>query len=130
MLDAHAWLTVGPLLEEIVQGVAAPYAVTAKLERIKGVPPVVNTADAIAVMRLAAGPSGLISVPTQQSLGGEDFSWLPRAQPGAMVRLGTRTHGGQTYDLHQGDLVVDEEAVTLGARVLANAAILSIPAVG
>ena len=47
-----------------------------------------------------------------------------------MVRLGTRTHGGQTYDLHQGDLVVDEEAVTLGARVLANAAILSIPAVG
>ncbi len=130
MLDAHAWLTVGPLLEEIVQGVAAPYAVTAKLERIKGVPPVVNTADAIAVMRLAAGPSGLISVPTQQSLGGEDFSWYLAHSPGAMVRLGTRTHGGQTYDLHQGDLVVDEEAVTLGARVLANAAILSIPAVG
>ena len=129
MLDAHAWLTVGPLLEEIVQGVAAPYAVTAKLERIKGVPPVVNTADAIAVMRLAAGPSGLISVPTQQSLGGEDFSWYLAHSPGAMVRLGTRTHGGQTYDLHQGDLVVDEEAVTLGARVLANAAILSIPAV-
>lgn len=126
MLDAHAWLSVGPLLEEIVHGVVEPYAVTAKLERIKGVPPVVNTADAITVMRQAAVPSGLQVVPTQQSLGGEDFSWYLAHSPGAMVRLGTRTPGGHTYDLHQGDLVIDEQAVPLGARMLANAALLAL----
>ena len=43
MLDAQAWLTVGPLLEEIVHAVVQPYGVQAKVERVKGVPPVVNT---------------------------------------------------------------------------------------
>ena len=41
-----------------------------------------------------------------------------------MARLGTRTHGGPTFDLHQGDLVVDEDAITLGARLLASVAVL------
>ena len=39
-----------------------------------------------------------------------------------MGRLGTRTPGGPTYDLHQGDLRVDERAIAIGARVLAEAA--------
>ena len=54
MLDAQAWLTVGPLLEEIVHGVVQPYGVQAKVERVKGVPPVVNTADGIEAFRLAS----------------------------------------------------------------------------
>jgi amidohydrolase len=41
-----------------------------------------------------------------------------------MARLGTRTHGGPTFDLHQGDLVVDEDAVTFGARLLSSVAVL------
>ena len=40
--------------------------------------------------------------------------------PGAMGRLGTRTPGGPTYDLHQGDLRVDERAISVGATVLAG----------
>ena len=39
--------------------------------------------------------------------------------PGAMARLGTRTPGGPTFELHQGDLVVDESAVLVAAKVLA-----------
>jgi metal-dependent amidase/aminoacylase/carboxypeptidase family protein len=35
-----------------------------------------------------------------------------------MMRLGTRAPGGRTYDLHRGDLVVDERAITVGVRVL------------
>jgi amidohydrolase len=125
MLDAHAWLSVGPLLEEIVAGVVAPYGVEAKLERVKGVPPVVNQVDAIEALRLACTASGLSPAPTQQSLGGEDFSWYLAHAPGAMARLGTRSPGGPTYDLHQGDLVVDEEAVVGGARLLALAAVVT-----
>jgi amidohydrolase len=124
MLDAQAWLSVGPLLEEIVHGVVQPYGVQAKIERVKGVPPVVNTADGIEAYRLAALASGMQPVPTSQSLGGEDFSWYLAHTPGAMARIGTRTHGGPTFDLHQGDLVVDEDAIVLGARLLASVAVV------
>jgi amidohydrolase len=36
-----------------------------------------------------------------------------------MMRLGTRTPGGPTYDLHQGNLRIDERAIAVGAKVLA-----------
>ena len=130
MLDAQAWLTVGPLLEEIVHAVVQPYGVQAKVERVKGVPPVVNTADGIEVFRLASLAGGMHPVPTSQSLGGEDFSWYLAHTTGAMARLGTRTHGGPTFDLHQGDLVVDEDVITLGARLLASVAVLRRSGVG
>ncbi len=124
MLDAEAWLTVGPLLEEIVHGVVQPYGVQAKVERVRGVPPVVNTVDAIDAFRRATLAGGMQPVPTAQSLGGEDFSWYLAQTTGAMARLGTRSPGGPTFDLHQGDLVVDEDAIALGARLLASVAIV------
>ena len=65
-------------------------------------------------------------VATSQSLGGEDFAWYLESVPGAMGRLGTRTPGGPTYDLHQGDLRVDERAISVGATVLAAAALKSM----
>ena len=126
MLDADAWKNVGPMLESIVAAVVAPYAVTARLEHVPGVPPVVNHADAIDVLRLAALGAGIEPVPTPQSLGGEDFAWYLASVPGAMARLGTRTPGGPTYDLHQGDLVIAEGAVSAGAKLLAGAVVADV----
>jgi amidohydrolase len=60
-------------------------------------------------------------------MGGEDFAWYVQAVPGAMARLGTRPPHGVTYDLHQGDLVVDERAVGIGARLLAGVALADRP---
>ena len=111
MLDADAWEKVGDLLQEIVTGVVAPYAVSARLHRDRGVPPVVNAAAAIDLLRDATLALGMAPVPTAQSLGGEDFSWYLGRVPGAMARLGTRAPGGRTFDLHQGDLIVDEESL-------------------
>ena len=46
---------------------------------------------------------------TEQSLGGEDFSWYLEHVPGAMARLGVRPPGERTVrDLHQGDFDADE----------------------
>jgi len=125
MLDAEAWAVAEDVVRRAVGLLAAPYGVEAEVHYQRGVPPVVNDADATAVLRRAAvsvmGPSGATG--TQQSLGGEDFGWYLQHVPGALARLGTRTPGGRTYDLHQGDLVVDERAVTLGAGLLAVAAL-------
>jgi amidohydrolase len=67
-------------------------------------------------------------VATTQSLGGEDFGWYLERVPGAMGRLGTRTPGGARYDLHQGNIVVDEAATPVAARVLAEVAVTSLSA--
>ena len=64
--------------------------------------------------------TGAFVAPTPQSLGGEDFAWYLTHIPGAMARLGTRSPGGPTYDLHRGDLVIDEGAIVVGARTLAG----------
>ncbi len=121
MLDAATWDTVGPLLTEVVESVVRPYGVTARVEHTRGVPPVVNDAGAVEALRAAATGLGLVADGTSQSLGGEDFSWYLGRVPGAMARLGTRTPGGVTYDLHQGNLVVDEAAVPAATRLLAGA---------
>jgi amidohydrolase len=85
----------------------------------------VNDADAVhAIDASARAELGEHAVfPTDQSLGGEDFSWLLEKVPGAMVRLGTKTPGGRVFDLHQPDLIVDERAIGVGARVLTAAAL-------
>jgi amidohydrolase len=124
MLDAVAWADAESIVREIVVQILAPYGVEADVVYVRGVPPVVNEHRATALLgRVAAGllgPDGVQS--TQQSLGGEDFAWYLERVPGAMARLGTRTPGGPTYDLHQGNLRIDERAVGIGARLLARAA--------
>ncbi|HEY5247677.1 MAG TPA: amidohydrolase [Dermatophilaceae bacterium] len=129
MLDAQLWEDVGPLLEELVQAVIRPYAVSATIEHNRGAPPVVNDPALVASLRASADLmlGQRASTPTEQSLGGEDFAWYQQAVPGAMARLGTRTPGGRTYDLHQGDLVIDERAVAIGARLLLGAAMAHYP---
>ncbi|KNX39447.1 N-acyl-L-amino acid amidohydrolase [Luteipulveratus halotolerans] len=125
LLDVDVWREADGLVEQLVNEVVAPYAVAARTHHVRGVPPVVNSAAAVlSLSRAAAAAFGADAVvPTRQSLGGEDFSWYLTHVPGAMARLGTRTPDGPTYELHQGDLVVDERAITGGARLLASAAL-------
>jgi len=128
MLDAIAWAEAEKLVPLLVEQIVAPYGVRAEVSYRRGVPPVVNDAVSVALLSRAVedvlGRSG--PFPTQQSLGGEDFGWYLDRVPGAMGRLGTRTPGGPTYDLHQGNLRVDDRAVAIGARVLAGAALAAL----
>jgi len=128
ILDAVAWADCESLVRELVHDIVRPYGVKAHVVYQQGVPPVVNEAVSHRVLSGAVhrtlGERGRVTA--HQSLGGEDFGWLLDQVPGAMARLGTRTPGGPTYDLHQGNLRVDERATAIGARVLANAAVGSL----
>ena len=120
-MDTGAWETAAALVPRIVAEVVAPFGVEAEVTVTSGVPPVDNSEGAVAMLEMAAGAvlgEGAVLL-TAQSLGGEDFAWYLRQVPGAMARLGTRTPGGHTFDLHQGDLVVDERAIDVGVRLLA-----------
>jgi amidohydrolase len=124
-LDVRAWERASQVLHAAVEEVTAPYGVEVEVRHQRGVPPVENDERAVAVLEAAARDVlGEESVQlTEQSLGGEDFAWYLTKVPGAMARLGTRRPGGRTYDIHQGDLVVDEAAIAAGAALLARAAL-------
>jgi amidohydrolase len=125
MLDAVAWADAEDLIRGLITQILAPYRVGAEVTYVRGVPPVVN--EPAATLLLAAAIEDMLGVsnhvPVPQSLGGEDFAWYLESVPGAMGRLGTRTPGGPTYDLHQGDLVVDDRATAIGSKVLAAVAL-------
>jgi metal-dependent amidase/aminoacylase/carboxypeptidase family protein len=130
MLDAVAWADAEDLVRELIDQILAPYGVGAEVTYVRGVPPVVNEPGATGLLagavRAVLGEDGAVSTP--QSLGGEDFAWYLEDVPGAMGRLGTRTPGGRTYDLHQGDLHIDERAIGVGAKVLAAAVLTTFDA--
>ena len=127
-LDGEAWASAGELLDSVVRQVAAPFGVDVKLEHIRGVPPVVNQEAETGLLEAAAraelGRGSVVLTP--QSMGGEDFAWMTQEVPGAMMRLGTRTPGGETFDLHRGDYVPDERAISSGIRVMAAAALQAV----
>ncbi|GAA1538841.1 amidohydrolase [Nocardioides humi] len=125
ILDAEAWASCEAVVREAVLDIVRPYGVTASVDYLQGVPPVVN--DRISVAMVASAADELLGLhhrtEVEQSLGGEDFGWYLEQIPGAMFRLGTRSPGGATFDLHQGDFEVDEAAIGYGARMLAGVAV-------
>jgi amidohydrolase len=125
-LDQDAWNAAPDLILELVDAVAAKFGVKHTLDYVQGVPPVVNEAESIALLRTAASLAlgGEHIVGTPQSLGGEDFAWYLQRIPGAMARLGVRTPGDTTpRDLHQATFLADEAAIGAGVRTLATAAL-------
>ena len=124
-LDREAWHAAGELLDDVVQQIAAPFGVEVHLEHTRGVPPVVNSEHETAVIEAAAraelGEDTVVLAP--QSMGGEDFAWFLQGIPGSLMRLGTHVPGGEEYDLHRGDYIVDERALSVGVRVLCAAAL-------
>jgi amidohydrolase len=130
MLDAVAWAEAEALVRGVIDEIVSPYGIVAIVDYRRGVPPVINDPESTRILgraiEHALGPDGRVA--TTQSLGGEDFGWFLDRVPGAMARLGTRTPGGPTYDLHQGNLRVDDGATPIASRVLAEAALGALQA--
>ncbi|MGQ4433530.1 M20 family metallopeptidase [Streptomyces sp. SAS_260] len=126
-LDLDAWRQAPDVVHAAIDEVAGLYRAKSVIEYVRGVPPVVNDALVTELLRDAmTARRGPLSVEdTEQSLGGEDFSWYLEHVPGAMARLGVRTPGERTVrDLHQGDFDVDESAITVGVELFTAAALI------
>jgi amidohydrolase len=125
-LDAHVWETAHLMIPELVEALAAPYGVSVEVNVLKSVPPCVNDAAATERYRAVAGAVlGPASIAvTDQSLGGEDFAWILAKTPGALARLGVRRpEVADAGDLHQGTFDIDEEAISVGVRLLCGLAL-------
>ncbi|MFF0592952.1 amidohydrolase [Streptomyces antibioticus] len=126
-LDIEAWRQAPDIVVAAIDEVANLHRAKSEINYVRGVPPVVNDGAVTALLHDAMvarrGPSAVEN--TEQSLGGEDFSWYLERVPGAMARLGVRPPGERTVrDLHQGDFDADEHAITVGVELFTAAALL------
>ena len=94
-MDAEAWDRARDIVTEAVISAAAPSGATVHVEYRHGVPPVVNDAHVVDLLRAGATATlGARSVvDTEVSMGGEDFGWYLQTVPGAMARLGVHRPG-------------------------------------
>lgn len=126
-LDLPTWRDAPDLVHAAIDEIAALHRAKSTVNYVRGVPPVVNDgvvtdllADAMTARR---GPYAIED--TEQSLGGEDFSWYLEHVPGAMARLGVRTPGDtRVRDLHAGDFDVDERSIETAVELFTAAALL------
>ncbi|MFJ6756773.1 MULTISPECIES: amidohydrolase [unclassified Streptomyces] len=134
-LDLNAWHEAPDMIHAAIDEIATMHGAKFEINHVRGVPPVVNDPVITELLREAmAARCGTESVEdTEQSLGGEDFSWYLEHVPGAMARLGVRAPGDTAKrDLHRGDFDVDEDAIAVGVEFFTAAALLdgrrSVPA--
>ncbi|WP_354644951.1 amidohydrolase [Kitasatospora camelliae] len=133
-LELDGWREAPEVLDELVGRIAETYRAKWTLDYHRGVPPVVNEHTSINQLetamtaRFGADGEPLFEGPvvedTEQSLGGEDFSWYLEHAPGALARLGVRGPDEKgVRDLHQGMFDVDERAIGIGVELFASLAL-------
>jgi len=91
----------------------------------RGYPPMFNDAGVADVIgqvgRDLLGEAGLAE--PRRSMGAEDFSYMTELAPGAMLRLGVKRPGGPPKHVHTPDFDIDEDALPIGAAMLAETAL-------
>jgi amidohydrolase len=125
-LDVRVWESVHTVVPNLVRSLAAPFGIDVDVEMHKSVPPCVNDEVSTDLLRAVArdvfGSSQVTT--TDQSLGGEDFAWILKRAPGALVRLGVRRPDvTDVGDLHRGSFDVDEAAIGVGVRLFSSFAV-------
>ena len=116
-------------IKEIVQGVAAALGASAEIEYRRGYPATVNSAReaefAARVGERIFGAGGVVRDP-DPTMGGEDFSYMLQARPGAYVFLGQGGGPNNCY-LHNPGYDFNDEVIPLGAGYLAALVEESMP---
>ncbi|MEU6574947.1 amidohydrolase [Streptomyces sp. NPDC046805] len=128
-LDLETWRQAPDVVHAAIDEVATVHRAKSEINYVRGVPPVVNDPVTTELLRRSmVARRGVDAVEgTEQSLGGEDFSWYLEHVPGAMARLGVRKPGERAVrDLHQGDFDVDEQAIAVGVELFTAAALLDV----
>ena len=111
-------------MAEIIQGTASACGATAVFNYRRGYPPTVNHADeAMFAADVAAEICGddQVNRTVAPSLGGEDFSYMLKAVPGAMVWLGNGSGEGGCF-LHNARYDFNDTALPYGVSFFARLA--------
>lgn len=112
-------------LARMANAVAATHGLSAVVSVIDGTPPIVNPPDgaawAAAAVRDLLGAESCVSLGLT-NMGGEDFSYYLQDMPGCFMRIGAREPDGDPADIHTARFAPAEDALHVGAAVLAQSA--------
>jgi len=112
-------------LERVAHTVAATHRLSASVTLSEGTPPLVNTARAAdwaqQSVRAVLGDSALRSLAVA-NMGGEDFAYYTERMDGCFMRIGTWSDGRSRAGVHTPQFDPDEDALLVGAAVLAECA--------
>jgi hippurate hydrolase len=112
-------------VKRIAEAVAAVHRVKADVKLERGSPPVVNQPEQAAWARDAVsrllGDKALASLGFL-NMGGEDFAYYLEKIPGCFIRVGARETGGATIPAHSPKFYAADDAIFVGAAVLAETA--------
>lgn len=130
MMERASWDGAEKLIRELIADLLAPLQVDYELVYLRGVPPVDN--DAICTGMLQAGVVASVGAQAvraaQQSTGAEDFAEYLDHVPGALARLGVWDGTGERVDLHSEYFEIDEQAISVGVRLMVNTALVALRA--
>lgn len=112
-------------VQRMAEAIAATYGLTAAVTLKGGTPPIVNPAVGANWAREAVthvlGAQALVPLGTT-NMGGEDFAEYIQKIPGCFMRIGAREVGGRVIAAHSPSYYASEDALFIGAAVLAECA--------
>lgn len=114
-LDGVLWGSLPGLVEKTLGSLLMVSDATFSLTYSQAIPPVINDSGVVeaATSGIAAMLGPDVVVPTEPSMGGEDFSNYLSRVPGALFRLG---NGGSGGDLHSPSFHLDEAVIGFGIQ--------------
>ena len=125
-LDENVRALMEKRMGEMVAKIADAFGATAKLDFKRGYPVTVNAVDqtrfAVKVARDIVGKDK-VEANVAPVMGGEDFSFMANARPGAFIFMGN----GDSADLHQDSYDFNDEAIPLGCTYWVKLAETALP---
>ena len=110
-------------MQDVSNKLAAETGATIELEIRKGYPCLINNEEATREMRAIAdqflGAENIIDLELRMTA--EDFAYYTQKYKSCFYRLGIKTPGGKTTNLHSPEFVVDEKALETGIEFMAVA---------
>ncbi len=111
---------------EIATGIARSMRAEAEVNYLRWYPPLINDDALSEIVRSAmietVGDEKVRE--TEPTFGGEDFAFIAQRVPTCMFRLGiANPERGITYSMHHPRFDIDEDALAVGVRVMATAAL-------
>ena len=101
---------------EIAEHIAAAYGCGALFEWHPGSPAVYNDGEMAEQSKEVALKKGLLVVPEESSMGGDDFSFYEEKIPGCYIKIGT----GKGPTIHQPGFTVDKSVLLPAAEYLSE----------
>jgi amidohydrolase len=127
--ETHVREQIKAGIQRIANASGTLHNANVKVEFIEGYPSVINTVEESKIARQAItnviGGGALVDT-RYVTMGGEDFSFYLEKIPGCLIRLGAQKKGLENVPAHSSTFDFDEDALGVGAAILAETARLAI----